>query len=206
MNTSLVPSSRRRQALLAAAILALAIAALEWPRPRDYAVDTFAVPMRDGVRLHTLVLVPNGKTNRPLLLTRTPFGAAARLRLDASHLEEAVSPIYRDAARHGDILVFQDIRGRSGSGGHFDMLQPLAADLGRRVDESTDAWDTIDFLVRNLPQSSGRVGVIGFSFDGLTALAALIHPTRPCAPRSPSIRSWMAGTAMTGSITALSAK
>jgi len=168
-----------RLALAAVTLGILAVGGVELAtalRPHDYDVRVADIPMRDGVRLHTLILVPKGAANRPMLLTRTPFGAGARVRLGAAHLADAVMPVWQGGARDGDILVFQDIRGRGGSGGDFAMLQPLAAPGSARADESTDAWDSVEYLIRHVPQANGRVGLIGFSFDGFTTLAALLHP------------------------------
>jgi hypothetical protein len=187
--------------VLGLALLLAVLAFLAWTTgflgsgQQDYAVRELQLKMRDGATLHTLVLIPNGASGRPIILTRTPFGAAARLKLGSLHVAQAVSPIYQNAAQRGDILVFQDIRGRNGSAGDFALLQPLAQDPAtRKVDESTDAFDTIDYLVHNTPESNGRVGVMGFSFDGLTTLAALLHPhpaIHAAVAIDPLVDGWM---------------
>ncbi len=114
--------------------------------------------MRDGVRLHTVILTPRqAVAPLPMLMLRTPYG-----------VNDYVSYFARrptTAWVAGYILVLQDIRGRFGSEGAFDMTLPLSSPR-RSTDESTDAYDTIDWLVKNVPQSNGRVGVFGISYDG----------------------------------------
>jgi putative CocE/NonD family hydrolase len=144
----------------------------------DYTERVVMIPMRDGVRLKTIILIPKGAARAPLLLTRTPYNAAARLARNASpHLESVLREGADTTAASGYIRVFQDIRGKFGSGGKFVMTRPVRGPLNpTEVDESTDAYDTIDWLVRHVPESNGRVGIIGTSYNGYTALMAALHP------------------------------
>jgi hypothetical protein len=156
------------------------------------------IPMRDGVRLHTVILVPRGHDGAklPILLTRTPYDAdKATSRQDSPRLA-AVLPTGDDlAAVSGYIRVFQDVRGKDGSEGEYVMNRPLAGPLNPTgVDHSTDAWDTIDWLVENVPESNGRVGIIGTSYPGFLALMALVDPhpaLKAAVPINPMVDCWM---------------
>ncbi len=154
------------------------------------------VPMRDGTKLYTVIVVPKGARNAPILLTRTPYDAAGR----ASRSD---SPRMRDLLPQGDevfvdggyIRVFQDIRGKYGSEGDYVMTRPLRGPLNNtKVDHSTDAWDTIDWLVKNVPESNGKVGMLGSSYEGFTVVMALTDPhpaLKVAAPQSPMVDGWM---------------
>jgi len=137
----------------------------------DYAQSTFDVPMRDGVLLHLEIFAPiNAAEPLPFLLQRTPYGVgAAGGRLAGS---------YKELAEDGYIFVFQDIRGRYKSGGTFVMQRPPRLQDGPRnaIDESTDTYDTIDWLLRNVPRNNGRVGMLGVSYDGWTAAMGMLDP------------------------------
>ena len=161
----------------------------------DYERRVVDIPMRDGVRLHTLILVPAGAHGAPILLNRTPFGAEARLKLGEDRLAAAVPAIDQGSVAAGYILVFQDMRGKHGSGGDYVEQRPLAGPLNPTpVDHSTDAFDTIDWLVRHTPESNGRVGMIGTSYDGFLVLMALIHPhpaLKAAVAINPLVDGWM---------------
>ncbi|MGB2640435.1 MAG: CocE/NonD family hydrolase, partial [Candidatus Acidiferrum sp.] len=152
-------------------------AAAPHPQPLDFAAlfdkTEVMVPMRDGVKLHTEFYTPkNASQPLPILLTRTPYGIADP--------DGGISPmIYRYAAMvpDGYIFAFQDIRGRYGSQGKFVMLRPLHDPSDPKgVDESTDTYDTIDWLVKNVPNNNGRVGLDGTSYDGFLVTMGTIHP------------------------------
>jgi putative CocE/NonD family hydrolase len=147
------------------------------------------VPMRDGVRLHTIYYVPKNATGKlPIILTRTPYGIDHRL---AGNLRG----YYAALARDGYIFAYQDIRGRYGSEGTFVMQRPPLHLTDRKaVDESTDAWDTIDWLVKHVPGNSGRVGMLGISYPGWTTAMALIDPhpaLRAASPQASPADMWM---------------
>jgi len=141
----------------------------------DYTRREEMIPMRDGVKLHTVILVPRNAHRAPILLTRTPYDASATTTYaQSSHLAPNLNGY--DNAQDvilpgGYIRVVQDIRGKYGSKGEYVMNRPLVGPLNNtRVDESTDTYDTIDWLVKNLPQSNGRVGELGISYDGFEPL------------------------------------
>src|SRR6516164_7423595 len=118
------------------------------------------IPARDGVRLHTEIYTPkDSKQPLPFLLERTPYGISAADKGMSDQLFR-----YVEMFRDGYIFVFQDIRGRYGSGGQFEMLHTAPSANG--VDESTDTYDTIDWLVKNVPNNNGRVGMDGISYPG----------------------------------------
>ncbi len=162
----------------------------------DYTVREVMLPMRDGVKLHTVIVEHKGTRNAPIVLTRTPYNASG---IATGHLARTM----RDTLPAGDdvfvdagyIRVYQDVRGKYGSEGDYFMAPPLVGTINSsKVDDSTDAWDTIDWLVHNLPESNGRVGMIGASYDGFTVAMALVHPhpaLKVAAPENPQIDGWM---------------
>ncbi|TAM45773.1 MAG: CocE/NonD family hydrolase [Acidobacteria bacterium] len=165
----------------------------------DYARRDVMIPMRDGVRLHTVILVPKGAARAPMLLTRTPYDATAMTtRAQSPHLGPTLAG-YDNATdvivEGGYIRVVQDIRGKYGSEGDYVMNRPTRGPQNPTpVDEATDTWDTIDWLVKNVPESNGRVGILGISYDGFLALTALVgpHPALKVAvPMNPMVDGWM---------------
>jgi uncharacterized protein len=136
------------------------------------------IPMRDGVKLHTVILIPKGARLAPMLLTRTPYGAGKYFaQSDSTHLA-GVIPMGDDVmAAAGYILVAQDVRGKFKSEGSYVMNRPLIGPLNSSAtDHSTDTWDTIDWLVKNVTESNGNVGIIGTSYGGFLVLMATIDP------------------------------
>ena len=135
----------------------------------DYVKREEMVAMRDGVKLKTFILVPKGAAREPMLLTRTPYNASARvLRFNSPHLAAVVPQMEDTAVAAGYIIVFQDVRGKYGSEGDYVMTRPLRGPLNpTEVDHATDTYDTVDWLVKNVPESNGRVGTIGGSVRGL---------------------------------------
>ncbi|GMU64359.1 MAG: X-Pro dipeptidyl-peptidase [Acidobacteriota bacterium] len=157
------------------------------------------IPMRDGVRLFTVILVPKGASGAPMLLTRTPYDAdALTRRRDSAHLGPTLWG-YDNATdvivEGGYIRVVQDVRGKYGSEGDYVMNRPLSGPQNPTpVDHSTDTWDTIDWLVRNVPESNGRVGILGISYDGFLPLMALVRPhpaLKVAVPMNPMVDGWM---------------
>jgi putative CocE/NonD family hydrolase len=162
----------------------------------DYAKRDVMIPMRDGVKLHTVIIVPKGAANAPILLGRTPYNASARAaRNNTPHMLAALPQADEVFASDGYICVFQDVRGKYGSEGDYLMTRPVRGPLNpTATDEATDAYDTIDWLVKNLPESNGRVGMIGSSYDGFTVVMALLEPhpaLKVAAPESPMVDGWM---------------
>jgi len=162
----------------------------------EYARREVMIPMRDGVKLFTVIIVPNGAKDAPILLTRTPYNAAQRVsRFESPHLN-ATLPQGDDVFAGGDyIRVFQDVRGKYGSEGNYEMTRPVRGPLNPTdTDNVTDAYDTIDWLVKNTAESNGRVGMIGSSYEGFTVVMALLgpHPAlKVAAPESPMVDGWM---------------
>jgi len=143
----------------------------------DYVLRDEMIPMRDGVKLHTLILVPKGARNAPIVITRTPYGASSVLQSGSTHL--AVNSYLGEDTMldAGYIRVIQDVRGKYGSEGSYVMNRPLRGPLnGSSTDHSSDTWDTIDWLVKHTPESNGRVGIMGTSYGGFTALMGVINP------------------------------
>jgi hypothetical protein len=162
----------------------------------DYVKRDVMIPMRDGVKLHTLIFVPKGARRAPLLLTRTPYDAAGRAQRSASPHMVAALPLFDELfVADGYIRVYQDVRGKYGSEGEYVMTRPLRGPLNNsKVDHSTDAYDTIDWLVKNVPESNGRVGMVGSSYEGFTVVMALVNPhpaLKAAVPESPMIDGWM---------------
>ena len=165
----------------------------------DYERREVMIPMRDGVKLHTVILVPKGANHAAMLMTRTPYDAnALTMYGPSSHLgpsmdgyDNAVDVIVED----GYIRVMQDIRGKYGSEGDYVMNRPLhGAQNPTPVDESTDTYDTIDWLVKNVPEGNGKVGILGISYDGFLPLMALVHPhpaLKVAVPMNPMVDGWM---------------
>jgi hypothetical protein len=164
--------------------------------PADYERREVMIPMRDGVKLHTVLLIPHWAKDAPIILTRTPYNASGRAeRTRSPHLLATVPQSAEVFAAGGYICVFQDVRGKYGSGGEYFMTRPLRGPLNNTdTDNSTDAWDTIDWLVKNTPESNGRVGMLGSSYEGFTVVMGLIHPhpaLKVAAPMSPMVDGWM---------------
>jgi putative CocE/NonD family hydrolase len=162
----------------------------------DYVKRDVMIPMRDGVRLHTVIVVPKGARNAPLLLTRTPYNASDRAQRSRSPRMVAALPLFDELfAADGYIRVYQDVRGKYKSEGDYVMTRPLRGPLNTgTVDHSTDAYDTIDWLVKNVPESNGRVGMVGSSYEGFTVVMALVNPhpaLKAAVPESPMVDGWM---------------
>ena len=165
----------------------------------DYIKRDVMIPMRDGVKLHTVIVLPKGAKNAPMLLTRTPYSATAQTSQAASaHLGPTLYG-YDNATdvivEGGYIRVIQDVRGKYGSEGDYVMNRPLHGPLNPTpVDHSTDTYDTIDWLVKNVPESNGKVGILGISYDGFTTLMALVNPhpaLKVAVPMNPMVDGWM---------------
>lgn len=158
------------------------------------------VPMRDGVQLYTAFYVPKDlSVKRPVLLQRTPYssgpygaeGMSLSVRIEALYLES------------GYILAFQDVRGRFQSQGTYQHIRPIlpASPDPKATDESTDAYDTVDWIVRNLEGNSGKVGIRGLSYPGFYAAASLVRSIPRSKPSRPRRRSWTGSSGMTSTET-----
>ena len=165
----------------------------------DYERRDVMIPMRDGVRLHTVILVPNGASRAPILLTRTPYDATALTTLaQSAHLGPTLFG-YDNATEviveGGYIRVVQDIRGKYGSEGDYVMNRPLRGPQNPTpVDHATDTYDTVEWLVHNVPETNGRVGILGISYDGFLSLMALVDPhpaLKVAVPMNPMVDGWI---------------
>ncbi|HLX43582.1 MAG TPA: CocE/NonD family hydrolase [Bryobacteraceae bacterium] len=162
----------------------------------DYIKREVMIPMRDGVKLYTVIVVPKGAKDAPILLTRTPYNASQRAVRNDSPRMLALLPLADEVfVEAGYIRVFQDVRGKYKSEGDYVMTRPVRGPLNPTVtDHVTDAYDTIDWLVKNTPESNGRVGMIGSSYEGFTVVMALLDPhpaLKVAAPESPMVDGWM---------------
>jgi len=155
--------------------------------------------MRDGVKLHTVIIVPKGVRNAPILFTRTPYDATdLTSHANSSHLGPILNG-YDNATEvvvdGGYIRVVQDIRGKYRSEGDYVMTRPLHGPLNPTpVDESTDTYDSIDWLVKNIPESNSKVGILGISYDGFLPLMALVNPhpaLKVAVPMNPMVDGWI---------------
>jgi putative CocE/NonD family hydrolase len=188
-----------RRTLLIASVVAASAAAQDTPIREAYPADDFTlreamVPMRDGVKLYTLILTPkDAAAPLPILLERTPYDATRAVPQATTRLEVA------RGSRHaggGYVIAVQDLRGRFKSEGEYAMYRvPRGAFNRSQTDETTDAWDTIDWLVKNVTPNNGKVGVWGTSYPGWLTLAALRdpHPALAAAvPFNPVVDVWKA--------------
>ena len=155
----------------------------------NYVRTEAMIPMRDGVKLHAVILTPTDiHSPLPILMQRTPYGVN-----DTSGVWfYSARP---QLARDGYIYVGEDIRGRFGSQGKFIMMRPLADHHDpNAIDESTDAYDTVAWLIRNIPGNNGRVGVVGTSYPGFLAIMTGIDPhpaVKAISPQAPMIDVWI---------------
>ncbi len=172
----------------------------------DFVRRDVMIPMRDGVKLHTVILVPKGARNAPILLTRTPYNAndlvghsqsahlGPNLNSDNSALNMYDNPT-EVILEGGYIRVVEDVRGKYGSEGDYIMNRPLHGPRNPTpVDHATDTYDTIDWLVKNIPETNGKVGIIGISYDGFLPLMALVNPhpaLKVSVPMNPMVDGWM---------------
>src|SRR6185437_7270898 len=158
--------------------------AAQFQIPTGYQLARLRVPMRDGVRLNSLVLSPtDSKRTYPILLQRTPYNPE-RMQPQAAFLKA------------GYIFVFQSVRGRYRSEGTFVQMRPEDARQGSAsdVDESTDTSDTIAWLTKNVPHNNGRVGMLGISYGGFYAAAGLIDANpalKAVSPQAPQADLFM---------------
>ncbi|HET9984865.1 MAG TPA: CocE/NonD family hydrolase [Longimicrobiales bacterium] len=182
---------RPRRATAAGSVLAVLAAPLGAQQPdaaSAYEQTDVMIPMRDGVKLHTAIYAPKAPHGPlPFLMVRTPYGVEGA--------GGALTSSYKELAQDGYIFVFQDIRGRYGSEGQFVMQRPLKDPKDEKgIDEATDAWDTVDWLVKNVPNNNGRAGMLGVSYPGWTTAMAATgpHPAlKAVAPQASPADMWL---------------
>jgi predicted acyl esterase len=165
----------------------------------DHVRREVMIPMWNGVKLHTVILVPKGAIGEPILLTRTPYDAKKL----TSHAESAhLVPVLSGYDNATDVIVeggyiraVQDVRGKHGSEGDYVVNRPLRGPLNPTpVDHATDTYDTIDCLVKNVPETNGKVGILGISYDGFLPLMALVDPhpaLKVSVPMNPMVDGWV---------------
>jgi uncharacterized protein len=177
----------------AAGLLALTLSSPAWTVAQDEAAAGFVVtdamiPMRDGVRLSTKIYAPKDqKEPLPFLLLRTPYGIKDSARTFVTYLKAL--------ADEGYIFAFQDIRGKFGSEGTFVMQRPArkAGDT-TALDEGTDTYDTIDWLLKNVPRNNGRAGMLGVSYLGWTTIMGALEPhpaLKAISPQASPADMWL---------------
>lgn len=165
----------------------------------DHERRTAMIPMRDGVKLHTVILIPKNAKSSPMLLTRTCYNADEL----TSHTQSAhYGPVLYGYDNAVDVIVggnyirvVQDIRGKYGSEGDYVMNRPLSGTQNPTpVDHSTDTYDTVDWLVKNVPESNGKVGLLGISYNGFLTLMGVINPhpaLKVVVPMNPMVDGWL---------------
>ena len=169
----------------------------DWVRPQaDFVRREAMIPMRDGTKLFTVIVFRKGARDAPILLSRTPYDAyEATSRSRSQKIEEILPMMDKEFVDDGYIRVYQDVRGLHRSEGDYVMNRPLRGALNHtKVDHATDAYDTIDWLVKHVPESNGKVGIIGSSYLGFTSLMALVDPhpaLKASVPQSPMVDGWM---------------
>jgi putative CocE/NonD family hydrolase len=164
----------------------------------NYQVQEFMVPMRDGVRLQTVVITKANQTQPlPILLTRTPYGVLTQEYFDTHAAKEGadwVPSAWKELAADGYIFVRQNLRGRFKSEGVFLLTSQYDPKDPKQANETNDAYDTVDWLVKNVPNNNGKVGIYGISYDGLTAALTLLHPhpaLKAVSEQASPVDQWM---------------
>jgi hypothetical protein len=165
-----------KNALLALLLLPTLVFA-QTPEPLRYRKTTAMIPMRDGVKLFTVILAPVGVDEPlPFLIQRTPYGADIGLP-EGGTTVMANRPNYGPLAQSRYLFVFQDIRGKYKSEGTMEIHEPIThVKQPGTIDESTDTYDTIEWLLKNVPRNSGRAGLWGISYPGWLALVGAVNP------------------------------
>jgi len=193
----------RWMVLLSLLVASIAAAQSEIPPSFSPVTDAFdherrevMIPMRDGVKLHTIIVIPKGTAPAPILLTRTPYGSDKPTTQASSPNVAMTLPVADEPLlRAGYIRVYQDVRGRYDSEGDYVMTLPVRGPLNRwKVDHTTDTWDTIDWLVKNVERNNGRVGITGVSYPGWLTLMGIVEPhpaLKAAVPMYPMVDGWI---------------
>jgi uncharacterized protein len=146
------------------------------------------VPVRDGVHLQTVILTPANATKPlPILFRRTPYGVPQKA-------PEQMPASLKELAQDGYIFVIQNLRGRFKSEGYFKLSSQVDLSDAKATNETTDAYDSIEWLIKNLPNNNGKVGMYGVSYDGLTTALALLHPhpaLKAISEQASPVDQWM---------------
>ena len=161
----------------------------------DFIKRVEMIPMRDGTKLYTVLVMKKETTGGPILLSRTPYDAKGSMqRISSQRGVDILPAMDAEFFSDGYIIVEQDIRGMHHSEGQWVLTRPIVGPLNLTgIDESTDAYDTIDWLVKHVPEGNGKVGIIGSSYLGFTTLMAEINPhpaLKAAVPESPMVDTW----------------
>jgi hypothetical protein len=184
-----VPSSTLRFVLALFAISAAAQQTAPQPPPKPiFKLEEVMVPVRDGVRLQTVILTPVDRPGPlPILFRRTPYGVPEKP-------PEQMPPFMKELAQDGYIFVIQNLRGRFKSEGTFNLSSWVDLSDPKATNETTDAYDSIEWLVKNVPDNNGNVGMYGVSYDGLTTALTLLHPhpaLKAISEQASPVDQWM---------------
>src|SRR5437879_5305038 len=180
-----------RSSLLAAVFAGLLAISAQVQEPAGkpiYNLREVMLRMRDGVKLQTAVLTPSDQREPlPILFRRTPYGVP-------ENPPQQMPSSWKELAQDGYIFVIQNLRGRFKSGGVFDLTSQVDLTNPKSTNEMTDAYDSIEWLVKNVPNNSGKVGMYGVSYDGLTTALALLHPhpaLKAMSEQASPVDQWM---------------
>jgi putative CocE/NonD family hydrolase len=177
---------RQRLFVIGTALFA-SIAHAQQPAPL-FTFQEVMIPVRDGVHLQTVIMAPANQTGPlPILVRRTPYGVPA-----AAYTQ--MPPNLKELAQDGYIFVIQNLRGRFKSEGVFKLSSQVDLKDTTSTNETTDAYDSIDWLVKHVPNNSGKVGIFGVSYDGLTAALTLLHPhpaLKAISEQASPVDQWM---------------
>jgi putative CocE/NonD family hydrolase len=180
----------RASAIFFAVFLCVAVSAAA-QQPANAPLFTFEevmIPVRDGVHLQTVIIAPaNQREPLPILLERTPYGVP-------EHAPAHTPTRWKELAQDGYIFVMQNLRGRFKSEGVFNLTSQVDLQDPKATNETTDAYDTIEWLVKNVPNNNGKVGIYGVSYDGLTAALTLLHPhpaLKAISEQASPVDQWM---------------
>ncbi len=153
-----------------------------------FTLQEVMIPMRDGVHLQTVILTPVDRQGPlPILFRRTPYGVPEKP-------PEQMPSSMKELAQDGYIFVIQNLRGRFKSEGVFNLSSQVDLSDPKATNETTDAYDSIDWLVKNVPNNNGKVGMYGVSYDGLTTALALLHPhpaLKAMSEQASPVDQWM---------------
>ncbi len=181
----------RRAVVRCTVLLTVAACAKGPAAPRHDAIFTYRqvmIPVRDGVHLQTVILTPVNQTGPlPILFRRTPYGVP-------EHAPDSMPASFKELANDGYIFVIQNLRGRFKSEGVFNLSSQVDLSDPKATNETTDAYDSIDWLIKNVPNNNGKVGMYGVSYDGLTTALALLQPhpaLKAMSEQASPVDQWM---------------
>jgi putative CocE/NonD family hydrolase len=198
--------SMSRRFVLLSLLIVLALPLLAQSEiPKDFSPVTDAwdhvrrevmIPMRDGVKLHTVIIIPKGTAPAPIILTRTPYGAdKPTMQASSPNVAMTLPAADEPLLRAGYIRVYQDVRGRYDSEGDYVMTLPVRGALNKwKVDQTTDTYDTVEWLVKNVERNNGRVGITGVSYPGWLTLMGIVDPhpaIKAAVPMYPMVDGWV---------------